>query len=58
MKTLFIIPLLALSSCGTPFVGSILTPFGSGSYSPDTGTVLIVDAGAIANAILDVDAAK
>tara|TARA_R110000772_G_C13279352_1_gene436942 strand:- start:83 stop:259 length:177 start_codon:yes stop_codon:yes gene_type:complete len=58
MKALLILPLFALASCGTPFVGSILTPFGTGSYSTDGGTVLVVDAGAIAEAILEVDAAK
>jgi hypothetical protein len=58
MKALLILPLFALASCGTPFVGSILTPFGTGSYSPESGTALVVDAGAIADAILEVDAAK
>tara|TARA_R110000782_G_scaffold124148_2_gene215662 strand:+ start:819 stop:995 length:177 start_codon:yes stop_codon:yes gene_type:complete len=58
MKALLILPLFALASCVAPFVGSILTPFGTGSYSPESGTVLVVDAGAIADAILKVDAAK
>ena len=58
MKALLILPFLALASCGTPFVGSILTPFGTGSYSPDGGTVIVVDAGAIAAAVIEVDDAK
>lgn len=58
MKALLILPLLLLASCGTPFVGSVLTPFGTGSYSTEGGTVLVVDAGAIADAILVVDATK
>lgn len=58
MKSLLFTSCLFLSSCGGSFTGEIQTPFGSGGYSSENGTVLTVDAGAILDAILEVEAQK
>ena len=58
MKALLILPFALLSSCGTPFVGAITSPFGTAGYSSTDGATVVVDAGAIAEKILEVDPQK